>query len=371
MDYERFNARNDAFNRVHWDRAYSTARKRRYFRSMLVEKEPGKVAGYTQRDYALRNAGWTHANNTFLTDKSRRDGFLDLLPVAGVKHSTSYQASPEELTKMLKRVAHAFGIDQLGVTATNLQYHHSHRFDYESGSEKPPESVEGLDNCIVIGIDMPYDVVQTYPSVTAGASPGYGYSKNILAIQTLVQYIRHLGYDAVGSLNDTAQCIPYGEQAGLGEYGRNGLLINPKFGPRFRIGKIFTNMPLTHNQPQKFGVVDLCNVCRKCTNACPPRAIPNDAPSYKVYNISNVVGVKKWTVDAEKCFGFWSKQGTECGICIRVCPFNKDLNNLWHKLYGRFVFDPLLKLKMFKLILFFENVFKFDRRLSPKDWWNK
>jgi ferredoxin len=84
-----------------------------------------------------------------------------------------------------------------------------------------------------------------------------------------------------------------------------------------------------------------------------------------------VVGVKKWTVDAEKCFGFWSKQGTECGICIRVCPFNKDLNNLWHKLYGRFVFDPLLKLKMFKAILFLEDVFKFDRRLSPKDWWNK
>ena len=368
---KRFNAKNDVFNRVHWDRSFSTARGRAWFRSMLLSKRHSRVSGYTQRDFALRNAGWTLANSTFMGQESRREGFLDLLTPPGGRHPHPYCAPASELTKILYQAAKTFGIDQLGVTATNLQYHYSHRYDYDTQGEKPAESVEGLNNCIVIIIEMPYDLVQTYPSVTAGAAPGYGYSKNILSIQTLVQYIRHLGYEAVGSLNDTALGIPYAEQAGLGEYGRNGLLINPVLGPRFRIGKIFTDMPLIHNKVQKFGVADLCKVCRKCTNACPPRAIPSGDPSYKVYNISNITGVKKWTVDAEKCFDFWSKQGTECGICIRVCPFNKNLENFWHKLYKKCVFTPLLKIKQFKTILFFENLFGFDKRLNPNSWWNK
>lgn len=50
-------------------------------------------------------------------------------------------------------------------------------------------------------------------------------------------------------MNDTALAIPYAIKAGLGEYGRHGLLITPEYGPRVRIGKIFTDMPLAHDVP--------------------------------------------------------------------------------------------------------------------------
>ena len=43
-------------------------------------------------------------------------------------------------------------------------------------------------------------------------------------------------------------------KAGLGEYGRLGLLITPEFGPRVRIGKIFTDLPLSHDEPRSFVV---------------------------------------------------------------------------------------------------------------------
>lgn len=33
-------------------------------------------------------------------------------------------------------------------------------------------------------------------------------------------------------MNDTALAIPYALKAGLGEYGRHGLVITPEFGPR-------------------------------------------------------------------------------------------------------------------------------------------
>lgn len=369
MNFKRFSAKNDVFNRVDWDSTVSTARGRAWFRSMLVSKT-NRAAGYTQKDFALRNGGWSLANNTFMSATDRKEGFQDLLTPWGIKNNRQYVATIDELTQSVKKAAQAYGVDQVGFTKVNLDWHYSHRYDHDTKQEKSAESVEGLDNCIVLGIGMSHDIVQMYPSATAGAAPGFGYSNNILAIQSLVQYIRQLGYDAVGSLNDTALSIPYAVAAGLGEYGRNGLLINPRYGPRFRLGKIFTNMPVTHSVPVKFGVGDLCNHCNKCASSCPPRAIPFDQPTYKIHNISNIAGVKKWTVDGEKCFSFWAAQGTECGICMRVCPFNKDLTNSWHKFYYKFIFTPMLKSKMYKGILFLENLFKFDQRTASSKWWS-
>ena len=53
-------------------------------------------------------------------------------------------------------------------------------------------------------------------------------------------------------------------QAGLGEYGCHGLVITKEFGPRVRFGKIFTDLPLSHDRPVKFGVKEFCDMCRRC-----------------------------------------------------------------------------------------------------------
>ena len=41
-------------------------------------------------------------------------------------------------------------------------------------------------------------------------------------------------------------------------------------------------------------------------------------------NLSSINGVKKWSVDGEKCFSYWAKIVSDCMICMRVCPYNKD-----------------------------------------------
>ena len=61
---------------------------------------------------------------------------------------------------------------------------------------------------------------------------GVGYSRDVTTLLALAQYIRNLGYQAYASMNDTALSIPMAIQAGLGEYGRHGLLITKEFGPR-------------------------------------------------------------------------------------------------------------------------------------------
>jgi len=91
---------------------------------------------------------------------------------------------------------------------------------------------------------MDSGLIRTVPSALAGAATGLGYAHDVMVLLSVSQYIRNLGYSAVPTMNDTALAIPYAIKAGLGEYGRHGLVITPEFGPRVRFGKIFTDLPL-------------------------------------------------------------------------------------------------------------------------------
>jgi reductive dehalogenase len=185
---------------------------------------------------------------------------------------------------------------------------------------------------------------------------------------SLAQFIRNMGCRAVASLNDSAQCIPYAIQAGLGEYGRHGLVITKEYGPRLRFGKIFTDLPLAHDDPVRFGVKEFCEVCRRCSEACPPKAIPGGAPDGAFHNQSNFVGIKKWNVDGEKCFKFWANQGTECGICIRVCPYNKQPDTWLGQRYFT-AWRWLVGTRLRRLALWLDIKLGFGGRMKPERWW--
>jgi epoxyqueuosine reductase QueG len=146
---------------------------------------------------------------------------------------------------------------------------------------------------------MDESLTKTVPSALSGSATGLGYSNDAVTLIGLAQYIRNLGYRAYATMNDTSLAIPLAVQAGLGEESRQSLLITPQFGPRLRLGRIFTDLPLLHDAPKNFGVKEFCDMCDRCAKACPPKAIPFDEPSDKTYNRSNLIGVKKWTVDAK------------------------------------------------------------------------
>ncbi len=75
--------------------------------------------------------------------------------------------------------------------------------------------------------------------------------------------------------NDTALSIPQAVDAGLGELGRNGLLITPDRGPCVRICKVFADMPLAPDRPVRFGVSEFCRSCARCADACQARSRGN------------------------------------------------------------------------------------------------
>ena len=329
--FHRFSQRNDIFCRSFWDPEVRSEKTEIFYETYRTPlKHFRQVDGYRQSDYSVRNASW-YVTDIFaerFEENDRREGFLDEFTVLrGAADEKQTSSSPEETTAEIKRVARVFGASLVGVTAFDERWVYSHKYSAQTEKEKPNELPEGLDNVIVIATSMDYDLIQTVPSALSGATTGLGYSQDTVLLLSLGQYIRNLGYRAVESLNDTALDVPFAIQAGLGEYGRLGLLITKEFGPRVRLGKIFTDLPLVHDRPRFFGVKEFCDTCRRCAEACPAQAIPFDAPSERVYNRSNLVGVTKWSVDAEKCFGFWVGQNSDCSICIRVCHTTRTSPN--------------------------------------------
>ncbi|NNM01083.1 MAG: 4Fe-4S dicluster domain-containing protein, partial [Gammaproteobacteria bacterium] len=201
---------------------------------------------------------------------------------------------------------------------------------------------------------------------TASAAPALGYAHDGALLTALAQYIRCRGYTAVACQNDTTLAVPYALKAGLGEYGRNGILITREFGPRVRLGRVLTDMPLTHDAPVRFGVTETCAVCRRCANNCPPQAISHGEPATYRFNVSNLKGVRKWNTDAEKCFKFWVSRGTDCANCIRTCPYNKDFSR-WYFRVIRFLLGTPLR----RLALHFDDRLKLHAQLRPAAWWDR
>jgi len=365
--HTRFSQRDDIFSRSFWDSEIHSEETDRFYESYRRPLKAWRhVDGYQHKDFALRNAGW-HVTDYFaerLEDDDRREGFLDYLTAHREGSKDRREVEPDSMAREIKKAAKLFGADLVGITHHDERWLYTHNYSRRTENEEPMDLPEGLTSVIVICHEMDHDLLRTVPSALSGTATGVGYSQDVVTLLALAQYVRNLGYQAYASMNDTAASIPYAIKAGLGEYGRHGLLIAPGMGPRLRIGKIFTDLPLAHDQPVRFGVKEFCEVCRRCSDACPPKAIASEEPSDEIYNRSNVAGIEKWTTDAEKCFSFWVSQITDCSICIRVCPYNRDyprwVERIRFRLMGSF---------LRRLMLWLDSWLGGGERKAPKWWW--
>ncbi len=367
-DFERFNQKNDVFRRSWWDERIRSAKARLLY---ATYREPlktwRKADGFTQKDYALRNASW-HVSDLFTElreDEDRREGFTDEFTLyRGVAREQIDLGTPAEAAGEIKHVAKTFGADLVGIARFDERWMYVNKVSDLSGREKPQEIPEGMTSVIVTAQSMDHDLIRTVPSALSGAATGHGYSRDAMVVLSIAQYIQNLGYRAVASMNDSSLAIPTAIQAGLGEYGRLGLLITKEFGPRVRLGKVFTDLPLAHDRPIRFGVEEFCQECRRCSDSCPVNAIPDGDPSTELHNESNIRGVSKWSVNGEKCFGYWAAQNTDCSICVRVCPYNKDYSKWWFRM-GRWLAGTPLR----RLMPWLDVKLGYGKRLAPRDWW--
>jgi epoxyqueuosine reductase len=367
--YARFPEFNTIFKRVRYDESFHL-----YNRS-ITEREDARVGlpGYHRADYAVRSASWTlydYFDQAFSLESVSENE--ELSPTSLVSNLPKFETTDlGENSKYIKNISYLFGAVETGISIVDERFIYSH--DY---SGQPIFLPKGMNYVIVMLVAMDYDAIKTSPTLPASITTGIAYSKIAFLVSCLAEAIRGMGYSALSCGNDTALSVPLAVEAGLGQFGRNGLLINRKLGQALRICKVFTDFPLRVDKPVRFGVPQFCRVCKKCAEHCPSKSISFDRdPSWSSpwSTPSNNSGVYKWYVNVETCYEYWLKNSTDCSNCIRVCPFTKPPGVI-HDVVRFFIkYFPIFNRIFVCLDNLFAKVpfFRYGVKQDAKSFWKK
>ena len=237
-------------------------------------------------------------------------------PVAEVREELSEIQS----TYMVKRLASFFGAVTVGITELHPYHIYSHigRGTGEYGAQIT------LDHryAIAFTVEMDHGIIAQAPEAPVVMESARKYVQMGVIGLKLGYLIRSLGYPARAHIDGNYRVIVplVARDAGLGEIGRMGILMTPHLGPRVRLGVVTTDLPLISDaRSDDTSVLDFCRICVKCAENCPSRAIPTG-------DRAEVEGALRWRIDADQCFRYWNTIGTDCGICMSVCPYSHPDN---------------------------------------------
>jgi epoxyqueuosine reductase QueG len=223
---------------------------------------------------------------------------------------------PKEATDLIKKKTLELGADMVGF------------------SELDPENVvEGRPIggwwAVTIVYAMDHDAISTAPEPRSGIEVTRAYYVLGEITVKLAAYIRSLGYKAYAhhprSIESEIGSVlhkPIAKKAGIGEIGRNTLLLTPEFGPRVRLATVTTELEVVPTRPMSIGLAEYCLKCHRCQNKCPVGAIPEDKIEASPTGNPDHGTIKLWRLDFKKCLTMFIKTDG-CAVCIKECTFNQ------------------------------------------------
>jgi len=239
------------------------------------------------------------------------------LPAA---HEKPADVSPSKTAEIVKGFSVHLGASLVGICKVDPRWTYSHRGEIFDGNwERWGEAIpDPLPYAVVIATEMDYRNVCTAPHTPTLLESACNYAAGAHMTTVLAHWFARMGYQAAAhhSRHYDLPLVPLAVDAGLGELGRFGYLIARTYGARVRLFAVTTDMPMAVDKPVDMGVNAFCERCRKCADACPSRSIPHGG---KVI----FKGIEKWKLDEESCFDYWGKAGTDCSVCMAICPFSR------------------------------------------------
>ncbi|MFX1416363.1 MAG: reductive dehalogenase [Promethearchaeota archaeon] len=357
--YKQFSEKDMIFARVYNDPAFEHYNKDEFYGSARMISK--RLPGYSRVERDMAAAGWNlydsrkSVTGPLLGDTQKEQEAVEL-------SATKSRA----MTRAVKNAARMFGAALAGIAEIDRRWLYT-----ADRSGEPYDIPQTIDRAVVMAIEMDYEGISTSPAFPSALSTAVGYSRMAFVEIELTAFIRRLGFRAVPCGNDIALSVPLAIDAGLGQYGRHGLLITKEYGPRVRIAKVLTDMPLLPDRPDNGfceAVIRFCEACEKCADHCPSKSILSGATqAWEGETQSNNPGVKKWYVNPETCYGFWMENGSDCSNCIRSCPYNKR-NGFLH----RSVLWVVRHLPwMNRLVLLLDDILGYGEQKAPGRLWRK
>lgn len=182
-------------------------------------------------------------------------------------------------------------------------------------------------SAVVIVVPMEIQMLKHSPTATVIQESARKYVEAAKISNIVAGYLRRFGYQARAHNDGNYEvlCVPLAVASGLGELGRMGIFMHKTLGPCVRLAVVTTTLALPDSGPgPDFYMENFCRICKKCARNCPSGSITTGKEP-ETRNFAH------WSIDQEKCFSYWKTIGSDCGICISVCPYTKP-DTLVHRL---------------------------------------
>ncbi len=247
----------------------------------------------------------------------------------GEANSEQVPMTPEAATSLVKKLMKHYGADDVAITRLKEDHYYSVRGRQDYGAR----ITKHHKYAIVFVKEMTKEMVNRAPRMDTVIETSKCYlNLGIMGLELSV-YLRSIGYDTRNHMDGNYLVVAplVARDAGLGQIGRHGLLLHPKYGGRIRLGVVTTDLELIPDEVKDMNLAEFCDVCGRCIKTCPGKAIPAKK--------SMINGVERYQIHQEECYRRWRSLGTDCGICLSNCPISQgvDLQLLEDKKYGEII----------------------------------
>ena len=177
----------------------------------------------------------------------------------------------------------------------------------------PARTLENAKTVICIGYPYPQEISADRGISIAASGEDY----HTLVKSALEKLKTFLGIDGL-AFSDTGPLVDryVAYLCGLGYYGKNGFIINEKFGTLFFIGYIITAEGAdNYSTPVKGS----CGDCRRCLDACPTGAINGGEMAYE--SCISCITQRKGVLSKERMKRLRGRV-YGCDVCQLSCPKN-------------------------------------------------
>lgn len=263
---------------------------------------------------------------------------------------------PDRIAAVIREMVRFYGGCDTGMIRLKPHHYYSHRGRHAANwGDKTDQTYT---SAIVIVVPMRIPMLKKSPTSAVIQESAAKYVEAAKISNIVAAYLRHFGYRARAhnDANYEVLCVPPAVESGLGELGRMGIFMHRVHGPCVRLAVVTTDLPLPESPaaPPLF-MEHFCDICKKCADNCPSGAVSQgQEPESR--------GFRHWAVNQEKCFSFWKTIGSDCGMCISVCPYTKP-DTLVHRLVRFYISRNALNQR---IALFMDDLMYGRQKAIPK-----